>query len=89
MPAGRAARGPAHQRHRQRRRQSPARAVSGPTYTVQPGDSLWSIAARLLGPDAASAAIADEVRRLWALNERRIGTGDPDLLIAGTALELR
>ena len=67
----------------------PVRAVSGPTYTVQPGDSLWSIAARLLGPDAASAAIADEVRRLWTLNERRIGTGDPNLLIAGTALELR
>jgi resuscitation-promoting factor RpfA len=65
------------------------RAVRGRTYTVQPGDSLWSIAARLLGPGAASAAIADEVRRLWTLNERRIGTGDPNLLIAGTTLELR
>ena len=67
----------------------PVRAVSGPTYTVQHGDSLWSIAARLLGPGAGAAVIADEVRRLWTLNERRIGTGDPNLLIAGTMLELR
>ena len=63
--------------------------LHGPTYEVQPGDSLWSIAARLLGPNAATAAIARQVHRLWTLNEERIGTGDPNLLEAGTVLRLR
>ena len=58
-------------------------------YVVQPGDSLWSIAKRLLGADASPARIAGEVNRLWSLNEGRIGTGDPDLLMVGTELRLR
>jgi hypothetical protein len=57
--------------------------------TVQPGDSLWSIAKRILGPDASSAQIAREVSRLWELNSERIGTGRPDLLMVGTKLRLR
>ena len=59
------------------------------TYVVAPGDSLWSIAKRLLGRDASPAQIAREVSRLWSLNHVRIGTGDPDLLMVGTQLSLR
>jgi resuscitation-promoting factor RpfA len=58
-------------------------------YVVQPGDSLWSIAQRLIGAEASPAKIAREVHRLWSLNEERIATGDPDLLMVGTSLRLR
>jgi hypothetical protein len=58
-------------------------------HIVRPGESLWEIASKLLGPRASDAAIAREVSRLWWLNERRIGTGDPNLLIAGVELRLR
>ena len=58
-------------------------------YVVQPGDSLWSIAKRLLGGDPSAGRIAREVNRLWTLNRSRIATGDPDLLMVGTRLELR
>jgi hypothetical protein len=59
-------------------------------HVVRPGESLWSIARDLLGPDATSPArIAREVNRLWELNSARIGTGDPDLLLVGTRLVLR
>jgi nucleoid-associated protein YgaU len=58
-------------------------------YVVQPGDSLWSIAKRLLGGDPSAGRIAREVNRLWTLNSPRIATGDPDLLMVGTRLELR
>jgi nucleoid-associated protein YgaU len=58
-------------------------------YIVQPGDSLWSIAKRLLGGDPSAGRIAREVNRLWTLNRSRIATGDPDLLMVGTRLELR
>jgi hypothetical protein len=58
-------------------------------YVVQPGDSLWSVAKRLLGTDASPARIAREVDRLWSLNQERIATGDPDLLHVGTELRLR
>jgi hypothetical protein len=58
-------------------------------YVVQPGDSLWSIAKRLLGGDPSAGRIAREVDRLWTLNSSRIATGDPDLLMVGTRLALR
>jgi hypothetical protein len=58
-------------------------------HVVESGESLWSIAADLLGPGASPAAIASEVHRLWELNEARIGTGDPDLLAVGVKLRLR
>jgi nucleoid-associated protein YgaU len=56
---------------------------------VQPGDTLWSIARRLLGPDQSDAAVAREAARLWQLNGDRIGTGHPDVLLPGTVLRLR
>ena len=58
-------------------------------HVVQRNESLWSIAKDVLGDDASPARIAREVNRLWELNGNRIGTGDPDLLMAGTKLVLR
>jgi hypothetical protein len=58
-------------------------------HVVKPGESLWSIGAELLGPEASAGATALEVRRLWQLNGDRIGTGDPDLLPVGVKLRLR
>lgn len=59
------------------------------SYVVRPGDCLWHIAAGLLPADADDAHVAQEVQRLWRLNEDRIGTSDPDLIFAGTTLRLR
>jgi hypothetical protein len=58
-------------------------------HIVQTGESLWSIATALLPAGADNAEIAAEVQRLWRLNAARIGTGDPNLLYAGTELRLR
>jgi nucleoid-associated protein YgaU len=58
------------------------------SYSVRPGDCLWSIAERLLPASAGVVEIEAEVQRLWRLNEDRIGTGDPSLIYAGTALRL-
>jgi outer membrane biosynthesis protein TonB len=62
--------------------------ITGPSYTVRSGDSLWSIARRLLGADASAGQIAREVNRLWQLNEDRIATGNPSLIHVGTVLKL-
>ena len=59
------------------------------SYVVRPGDCLWHIAAALLPAGAETQAIAEEVERLWRLNEDRIGTGDPSLIYAGATLRLR
>jgi nucleoid-associated protein YgaU len=64
-------------------------AISGEAYRVRAGDSLWSIAERLLGAGASPAKLAREVHRLWSLNGDRIATGDPDLLPVRTVLRLR
>lgn len=58
------------------------------SYVVRPGDCLWHIAAGLLPGGAGDAQIAREVQRIWRLNEDRIGTGDPNLLLVGTELRL-
>jgi hypothetical protein len=64
-------------------------ATRGDRYhVVQPGESLWLIARGLIGHDASAARVARQVNRLWALNETRIATGDPDLLMVGTRLAL-
>lgn len=71
-----------------------APAAAAPTndaelHVVQPGESLWTIARDLLGAGATTAEIAREVQRIWDLNAHAIGTGDPDLVIAGQKLQLR
>jgi hypothetical protein len=64
-------------------------ANSGTVHVVQPGESLWVIAADMLDGDASPARIARQVHRLWQLNQARIGTGNPDLVLVGTRLLLR
>ena len=54
---------------------------------VNPGDSLWSIAQRQLGPNATPEQIADEVEQTFELNRERIGD-DPNLIRAGQELLL-
>jgi hypothetical protein len=58
------------------------------SHTVQPGESLWTIASDLLGTGATDAQIAAETKRLYRLNRARIGD-DPNMLITGTVLRLR
>jgi LysM domain len=67
---------------------SPPREIEGDAYTVREGDSLWSIARRLIGPEASVGRIAREVSRLWELNRDRIGTGNPSLINVGTVIKL-
>jgi hypothetical protein len=58
------------------------------TVVVTPGDSLWKIAAAQVGPGAANGAIYSEVIRIWNVNARRIGTGDPNMIFPGTRLTI-
>lgn len=71
-------------------RAKPPTGTSGRSHTVvvRPGDSLWAIARRLVGPKASNAAVEHKLVRIWNLNERRIGTGDPNLIFPGTPLKL-
>ncbi len=70
--------------------ESPSRHLVGQRFhIVQAGESLWSIAEAILPDGASNAAIANEVHWLWRLNASRIGTGDPNVLMAGTRLRLR
>ena len=70
--------------------QAVVRAPEGARFhVVQRGESLWSIATDRLGEQAGVAQVAREVDRLWQLNEDRIASGNPDLLYAGTRLQLR
>jgi nucleoid-associated protein YgaU len=52
---------------------------------VRPGDSLWTLAARHLGPGATAAQVADAWPRWWAANRDVVGD-DPDLLRPGQLL---
>ncbi|HET7305300.1 MAG TPA: LysM peptidoglycan-binding domain-containing protein [Segeticoccus sp.] len=53
---------------------------------VRRGDSLWSIAARHLGPDATPSRIAAEWPRWYAANRHLIGD-DPGLIVPGQVLQ--
>jgi nucleoid-associated protein YgaU len=52
---------------------------------VHRGDTLWTIAARHLGPDATGDEIARAWPRWWAANHHVIGD-DPDLITPGQRL---
>jgi len=49
------------------------------------GDTLWSIAARHLPPDATAADVASAVQRWHAANADVVGD-DPDLILPGQVL---
>ncbi|XGX77854.1 hypothetical protein LQK93_00632 [Terrabacter sp. BE26] len=53
--------------------------------TIHRGDSLWSLAARHLGPGASDAQVAHEWPRWYAANRAVIGE-DPDVLVPGQQL---
>jgi nucleoid-associated protein YgaU len=61
------------------------RPVAAPI-TVRAGDSLWSIAAAGLGPDAEVGDIDAAWRELYAANRDAIGS-NPDLIRPGLDLE--
>jgi hypothetical protein len=68
----------------------PERAVAPrprPTVVVAPGDSLWAIAARTLGPGASDRDVEARWRRLYDLNRDLIGP-DPDLIHPAQRLEV-
>jgi nucleoid-associated protein YgaU len=52
---------------------------------VRPGDSLWLIAARRLGPDATDEQVAANWPRWYAANRSAIGD-DPSLIEPGQVL---
>ena len=54
---------------------------------VYPGDTLWSISQRHLGPQASPQQIANEAERIFELNRDRIGE-DPSMLMPGEELFL-
>jgi len=66
----------------------PTAAEGDKRHMVQPGESLWKIAADELGSGASTAEVARFVNRLWEINSARIATGDPDLIMPGTVLRL-
>jgi hypothetical protein len=58
-----------------------------PVVVVAPGDTLWSIAQRRLGPRASSSEVARAWPAWYRLNRDRIGP-DPSLLHPGTRLRV-
>jgi LysM repeat protein len=54
---------------------------------VKAGDSLWSLAARELGPEASAAAVAARWPEWYAANRQVIGS-DPDLILPGQVLRI-
>lgn len=60
---------------------------SATTITVSAGDSLWSIAAALLGTDATTASIATAWPELWQANAVLIGP-DPGVIHPGQTLTI-
>ncbi len=65
--------------------------VTAPTHVVQPGDTLWRIAAATLAQRTGGPATSGEIARFWPeiyeRNRAVIGT-DPDLILPGQRLVL-
>lgn len=64
-----------------------AQPVPAQTAVVEPGESLWSISQERLGPNASAAQVASEVKRIFELNQDRVG-GNPNLVLVGQELML-
>lgn len=62
-------------------------APPGPTHTVTPGESLWSITAHLLPAGSSPARIAQAWPALYRANSEEIGT-DPALIRPGAVLSV-
>jgi nucleoid-associated protein YgaU len=65
----------------------PVRTDPPGTIVVRPGDCLWSIAARHIGPRATDAQVAKEWPRWYAANTDVVGD-DPHLLLPGQRLRV-
>lgn len=65
----------------------PVPNATGETYVVEPGDCLWSIAARRLGPAATNTAVDVAWRRIYERNRAAVGD-DPNLIHPGLVLAL-
>ena len=63
---------------------APAQA---PGHTVHAGESLWSISADRLGPQATDADITREWHTLWQANAATVGD-DPDVIEPGQHLQM-
>ncbi|HMA47695.1 MAG TPA: LysM domain-containing protein [Frankiaceae bacterium] len=57
----------------------------GPEVVVHRGDTLWTIAARHLGPGTTDERVAEEWPRWYAANRDVVGA-DPDLIRPGQRL---
>jgi nucleoid-associated protein YgaU len=66
--------------------QADTAAASSTSALVRPGDCLWLIAARRLGPGASAADVAREWPRWYAANRQVIGA-DPDVIQPGQRLD--
>jgi hypothetical protein len=62
-------------------------AAEQPVVVVDPGDTLWSISSKELGPDAAPWRVARGVERIYRLNREQIGP-DPNVLFPGQRLSV-
>jgi hypothetical protein len=67
--------------------ESAAPTVAARTVRVQPGDSLWSLAAGDLPPGSPDALVATRWRSIYAANRALIGP-DPDVIVPGQRLRL-
>jgi hypothetical protein len=57
-------------------------------HVVKSGECLWTIAAHRLGSGASNAAIAAEVQHVWDMNQSRVASGDPNVILPGLRLQL-